>query len=92
MLWYCFAPFLQILPHLLLVELVHYLLPAEREAEVRVVNVENPVLYLVAPEEVVSLEVLDAFVCGQELVNTGVADVTQVLLTVIPFLGGPNFQ
>ena len=78
--------------HLLLVELVHYLLPAESEAEVGIVDVKNSVLYLVPPEEIVSLEVLDAFVRGHELVDTGVANVPEVRLAVGPFLGGSHFK
>ena len=74
---------------LLLIEVVHNLLGTETEADLLVLLIENKhsVFDLISPEQLVTLEVLDAIVCRDELTDARLANVGGILLTVLPLFG-----
>ena len=49
-----------------------------------VIELENPVLNLIAPQKFVALEIFDAVVGRYELANTSLANVAQILLGIVP--------
>jgi len=71
-----------------------YLLGAEGESDLLVLMVhpEDAVLDLVPPQQFVPLQVLDAVVVGDELVDPGPPDVRQILFGIVPGFWRPDLE
>ena len=53
---------------------------------------KDTVFDFISPQQLVTFEILDAVVGRDELPNTGLSDVTQVLLGLVPSFGGAYFE
>lgn len=66
----------------------HLLCPnAQTNLLVFVIEHEDAVLDFVAPKQFITLEILDPVVSGDELTDSGLSDVPQVLLGIFPGFG-----
>jgi len=70
-----------------------YLLRPQTQSNLLILLVQNeyPVFDFVSPQQFVALQMLDAVVRGYELPHSRLADVIQILLGFIPWLGHSYF-